>query len=133
MSSQFRDPLAEVRGLGSAKHGVKHWWMQRLTAIALLPLAIWILISLLRLLHADYPTARHFVAEPLHAVLIVAFIIAMFWHAQLGLQVVIEDYVHTRWLELSSILVVKFLCLLGALASTLAVVRIAGFTMALGT
>ncbi len=124
MSSQLRDPLAEARGLGSAKDGVNHWWMQRLTAIALLPLGIWILISLLCLLHANYATARHFVAEPLHAILIIAFIVAMFWHAQLGLQVVIEDYVHTRWLEVSSTLAVKFLCLLGALASTLAVVRI---------
>lgn len=125
MSSQLRDPLAQVRGLGSAKDGVAHWWMQRLTAIALVPLAVWIVVATLCVLPIDYASARDFVAQPLHALLIIAFIVALFWHAQLGLQVVIEDYVHTRWLEFSLTLAVKFLCLLGALASMLAIIRIA--------
>jgi succinate dehydrogenase / fumarate reductase, membrane anchor subunit len=125
MSVNLRDPLAQARGLGSAKEGVHHWWSQRLTAIALVPLTIWFVVSLLHLLHADYATARAYVADPLHAVFLLAFIWALFWHAQLGLQVVIEDYVHTRWLELTLQLMVKSLSVLGALACALAIVRIA--------
>ncbi len=123
----LRTPLADARGLGSARSGVHHWWVQRLTAIALIPLTIWFVWIGTGLLSADYETAREFVAAPLNGLLLAAFVISLFWHAQLGLQVVIEDYVHTRWLETGLQILVKFAAFLGVLASLLALIRI-GFT-----
>ena len=125
MSSQYRTPLKTAIGLGSAQHGVHHFIMQRVTAVALMLLTLWFLWIALSLLHTDYTGARALVGQPFNAVLMLAFVVAVFWHAQLGLQVVIEDYVHTRWLEVALQLAVEFLCVLGALASVLAVVRIA--------
>jgi succinate dehydrogenase / fumarate reductase membrane anchor subunit len=120
-----RNPLKVARGLGSAQAGVEHWWAQRLTAAALVLLGIWFVATVLVLLHADYDTARATVARPWNALLLVAFVLTMFWHAVLGLQVVIEDYVHTRWKEVVLLVAIKFLAVLGALAGVLAVLRIA--------
>jgi succinate dehydrogenase / fumarate reductase, membrane anchor subunit len=120
-----RDALKVARGLGSAQFGVSHWWAQRLTAAALALLGVWFVIVMLYLLHADYTTARAVVARPWNALLLIAFVLSMFWHAVLGLQVVIEDYVHTRWKEVVLLVAIKFLAVLGALASVLAVLRIA--------
>lgn len=124
-SADLRNPLRKARGLGSAQSGVGHWWTQRVTAVALVALGIWFVILVLGLQHADYASARVVVAHPWNALLLVAFIIAAFWHAVLGLQVVIEDYVHARWLEVALLLAIKFLAVLGGLASALAVLRIA--------
>ena len=124
-NSDYKTPLKRVRGLGSAKSGTHHFIVQRVTAVALIPLVLWIIWLALALLHADYAHARALVHAPINAVLLIAFLIVAFWHAQLGLQVVIEDYVHTRWLEVAWQLAIKFLCVLGALASVLAIVRIA--------
>ena len=123
-ANDLQTPLKRVRGLGSAKSGTHHFIVQRVTAVALIPLVLWLIWFALKLMHADYAHARALVHEPLNAVLSIAFVIALFWHAQLGVQVVIEDYVHTRWLEVSSQILVKLLCVLGALASVLAIVRI---------
>ena len=120
-----RDPLKIARRLGSAHSGVHHWWVQRVTAAALVVLGIWFVILVLSLLGADYVTARTTLAAPWNALLMIAFVLAMFWHAALGLQVVIEDYVHTRWKEVSAVVAVYFLAVIGALASVLAVLRIA--------
>ena len=125
MSNSMRTPLARARGLGSAQSGAGHWWQQRLTALALLVLGLWFVVLTLGLLHSGYGSAHATLAQPLNALLMVAFIAVMFWHAQLGLQVVIEDYVHTRWLALTLQVVIKFLAVLGALACALAVLRIA--------
>lgn len=119
-----RTPLKTARGLGSSQSGVSHWWMQRVTATALLLLGLWFVATVLNLLHADYASARAAVARPWNALLLIAFVLTMFWHAVLGLQVVIEDYVHTRWKEVVLIVTIKFLAVLGALASVLAVLRI---------
>ncbi|HEY9130213.1 MAG TPA: succinate dehydrogenase, hydrophobic membrane anchor protein [Dyella sp.] len=124
-AKDFRNPLKRARGLGSSQSGVGHWWTQRMTAAALVVLTIWLAVTVLGLLHADYATARAAIAKPWNAVLLVAFVITAFWHAVLGLQVVIEDYVHTRWKEVTSIAVIKFLAVLCALAGVLAVLRIA--------
>ncbi|KGI78125.1 succinate dehydrogenase, hydrophobic membrane anchor protein [Oleiagrimonas soli] len=123
--SDLRNPLQRARGLGSAKSGVGHWWMQRMTAVALVVLSIWFVLTLLSMLHADFATAHAMLAKPWNAVLMIAFTTSMFWHAQLGLQVVIEDYVHTRWLEVSLMVLVKLLAVLFALACALAVLRVA--------
>jgi succinate dehydrogenase / fumarate reductase membrane anchor subunit len=120
-----RNPLKVARGLGSSQSGVGHWWAQRMTAAALVLLSVWFVITVLCLLHADYATARAAVAKPWNALLLIVFVLSMFWHAVLGLQVVIEDYVHTRWKEVVLLVAIKFLAVLGALASVLAVLRIA--------
>ncbi|MGQ0800958.1 MAG: succinate dehydrogenase, hydrophobic membrane anchor protein [Pseudomarimonas sp.] len=121
----LQTPLGRVRGLGSAKEGVQHWWVQRLTAIALVPLTIYFLYMLLCMVGADQATARAIVAKPLNASLLAAFVLALFWHAQLGLQVVIEDYIHVRWQELSLQIFVRFATLLAALIALVAIGRIA--------
>ncbi|HET9034534.1 MAG TPA: succinate dehydrogenase, hydrophobic membrane anchor protein [Dokdonella sp.] len=121
----LRTPLKNALGLGSAKDGVHHFIIQRVTAIALLFLSIYLIALLVSLAGADYASARAAVAHPCNAVLLIAFLIAMFWHGQLGMQVVIEDYVHTPWLAVSCQLIVQFVCVLAALASVLAVLRLA--------
>ncbi len=120
-----RDPMKVARGLGSSESGVSHWWTQRITAAALVLLGIWFVVMVLSLLHADYATARATVAQPWNALLLIAFVLIMFWHAVLGLQVVIEDYMHTRWQAVVLLTAIKFLAVLGALAGVLAVLRIA--------
>jgi len=124
----MRDPLAQARGLGSAKDGVHHWWMQRLTAIALALLSPWFVWLLVSLFGADQEGVRATIANPRCALPLLAFVLALFWHAKLGLQVVIEDYVHTRWMEIALQVAVTFACALGALASVFAIMRIV-FTM----
>ena len=121
----LRSPLARARGLGSAKEGVNHWWAQRVTAIALVPLVLWFVISLLSAVGADHATVVNWIAHPINTVLMVVFLVAMFYHAYLGLQVVIEDYVHGEGTKLASLLVVKFLVILLGAACVLAVLRIA--------
>lgn len=125
MNHRYRSPLKDVRGLGSAKDGTHHFIVQRLTAIALIVLTCWFLYLVIGLIEVDYLTAADAVAKPWNAILLVAFLVAMFWHAQLGLQVVIEDYVHSHGLALTAQIAVRFICILGALASVFAVVRIA--------
>jgi len=125
MSRDLRNPLQRARGLGSAKEGVGHWWNQRLTAIALVFLVLWFVVLVLGLLGHDYQAVRASIARPWNAVLMVAFIVAAFWHAVLGLQVVIEDYVHTRWVEVTSMVVIKLLAVAGVISGVFAVLRIA--------
>jgi len=98
----LQTPLKRVLGLGSAKSGTHHFIVQRVTALALIPLSIWTIALALALVRADYAHARAIVHHPFAAVWLIAFVVAAFWHAQLGLQVVIGDYVHTRWLEILS-------------------------------
>ncbi|MCB1588908.1 MAG: succinate dehydrogenase, hydrophobic membrane anchor protein [Xanthomonadales bacterium] len=121
----LQTPLARVRGLGSAKSGTDHWVGQRLTAIVLLPLSLWFLYFATTLVGADYGAIRAAVAQPWSAALLATFVVVVLYHAQLGLQVVIEDYVHVRWAELSLLIAVKFIALLGSVAVLLAVARIA--------
>ena len=125
MNPRYRTPLKQVRGLGSAKEGTQHFFVQRMTALALIVLACWFLYFVVSLMQADYLTASDAVAKPWNATLLIAFLVAMFWHAQLGVQVVIEDYVHSHGLALTAQIAVRFICILGALASVFAVVLIA--------
>ncbi|NKC13532.1 MAG: succinate dehydrogenase, hydrophobic membrane anchor protein [Gammaproteobacteria bacterium] len=124
-------PLARVRGLGSAKEGTHHFWWQRLTALALVPLAVFCVIGLLTLTAAGqnaadtYNTARAWIAHPVVAVLVVVTIAMVFHHGQLGLQVVIEDYIHAEWIKLTALLTAKFAAVVFALIGILAVLRIA--------
>ena len=121
----LRTPLGRVRGLGSAKEGVTHWWAQRLTAIALVPLILWFVVCLLSIAHADYEAAVEWVSQPLNTVLLVVLLFSVFYHAQLGMQVVIEDYVHAEGAKLISLLLMKFILVLLGVSAVLAVLRIA--------
>ncbi|MGH8090317.1 MAG: succinate dehydrogenase, hydrophobic membrane anchor protein [Rudaea sp.] len=121
----LRTPLKNVRGLGSAQSGVRHWWLQRLTAVALVPLSLWFLWLCAGLVRADYATVRAAIAQPVHAVLLVALVVSLFWHGALGLQVVIEDYIHTRWQEFALQIAVRFGAFLVAVACLFAIARIA--------
>ncbi|MGY0556763.1 MULTISPECIES: succinate dehydrogenase, hydrophobic membrane anchor protein [unclassified Lysobacter] len=120
----LRNPLKRARGWGSAKSGTHHFIIQRITAVALIFLSIWAVVLLLSLIGGDYTSVRAAVADPVNAVLLASFLIASFWHAKLGMQVVIEDYVHTPWIAVTLQLTVIFICVLAALASVFAVIRI---------
>jgi succinate dehydrogenase / fumarate reductase membrane anchor subunit len=121
----LRTTLGRVRGLGSAKEGVNHWWAQRTTAAALVPLSLWFVTSVIALVGADYTTAVRWFKAPLNATLMVLLIAATFYHGALGLQVVLEDYVHHEGTKIASIMVVKALsALLGALAA-IAILKLA--------
>ena len=121
----MRTALARVRGLGSAKEGVSHWWAQRLTALALIPLTLWFAVSIIGLAAGDHAAVVAWVGHPAVAVLLIALIIAAFYHSQLGVQVVIEDYVHTEWLKLTGLLLLNFAAILLAMIGVFAVLRIA--------
>ena len=120
----LRTPLKVARGLGSSKTGVHHWWVQRVTAIALVPLSIWFLFLMRDVLYAGYPTVLAMIAQPVHAIFLIVFVVCLFWHGALGLQVIIEDYVHTRWLETTLQIALRFGALLGALAGVMAVLAV---------
>lgn len=124
-NSRLRNPLKTARGLGSAKDGTHHFVVQRITAIALVFLGLYVLGLVVFNAGADYATVRATVANPFNATVLVAFLVAMFWHAQLGLQVIVEDYVHAHGLAVASQLLIRFICALAAIASVLAVIRIA--------
>jgi succinate dehydrogenase / fumarate reductase membrane anchor subunit len=121
----FRTPVARARGLGSAKSGTGHFWYQRLTAIFLAVLSPWILGMLVAFVGSDLAHVQAALAKPINAVPFALFVVSLFWHAKLGLQVVIEDYVHHRPFEIFLQVLVAFACALGALASLHALVRIA--------
>ena len=121
----LRNPLAKARGLGSAKDGTAHWWAQRVSAIALVPLVLYVLYLLVSLAGADHATVRLTIAQPVNALLLILFIGTAFWHARLGLQVVIEDYIHVGWLEITLMIAVKFVYIVLGLAAIIAIGRIA--------
>jgi succinate dehydrogenase membrane anchor subunit len=119
-----RTPLARARGLGSAKDGVGHWWAQRLTAIALIPLVVWFAISLVMLSGADYTVVRAWIGSPLVMMLLILTIGVGLHHGQLGMQVVIEDYVGGDGWKLALIVIVKFIAVLFGLGAIVAILRI---------
>ena len=125
MTSRMRSPLGRALGLGSAKEGVEHWWLQRITAAALVPLSVWFIIAIIRLVGADIETVRDWVSAPMPAILLVLLLIATFWHASLGLQVVIEDYVHSPLTKLGLVIVVRLGCFAVAVAGIFAVLSMA--------
>jgi succinate dehydrogenase / fumarate reductase membrane anchor subunit len=102
---QYRSDLARVRGLGAAKDGTHHWWLQRITAVALVPLSIWIVFSLQNLSVSSLEDAQTWLASPMRALLLLAFLAASAWHAKLGIQVIIEDYVHAPFGKYSLLLI----------------------------
>jgi len=124
-STSLRSALGRARGLGSAKEGTHHWWAQRVTALALIPLTLWFVYSVLGLAAGDYSDFVYWCRNPLNATALVLFLAVAFHHAQLGMQVVIEDYVSSHGSRTALIIVVKFACY--ALA-TLSIISILSLT-----
>ena len=123
-SSDLRTPLARARGLGSARTGLHHWWAQRLTAVALVPLVVWFAVSLIMMSGADQAVVRAWIGSPFVMVLLTLTIVVGLHHGQLGLQVVIEDYIHGEGRKLALILLVRFVAVLSGLAAVVAILRI---------
>ena len=118
-------PLARARGLGSARSGLHHWWHQRVSAVAMVGLVSWIVVLLFSLVDADYQTALNMLAHPVNATVVVLFIAVGLWHASLGLQVVLEDYVANEGVRLIAILAVKMAASVIAVLSILSVLKVA--------
>lgn len=120
-----RSQLGRVRGAGSAKSGVHHWYAERVTAIALLPLTLWFVFDLVRLAGAPQEVVVGWASRPWNATLLLALIVATFHHMALGIQVVLEDYVHQKWFMTGALLATKAACWLMGVASALAVLKLA--------
>jgi succinate dehydrogenase / fumarate reductase membrane anchor subunit len=120
----MRSPLGRARGLGSARAGAAHWWAQRITALALVPLTLWFICAMVRMIGATRDDVVSWMAGPLPIVLMIALVIATFHHLQAGLQVVIEDYVENDALRIGSVLLVKGVSVLLALACIISVLRL---------
>ena len=121
----LRSPLGRVLGLGAAKDGTAHWWAQRVSAVALVPLTLWFVFSLLSLPALDYVTVKVWLAFPLSSFLAVLLIAVLTYHSYLGTTVVIEDYVHTAGMKVLSLLLLQFLYVLVGGASIFAILRVA--------
>jgi succinate dehydrogenase / fumarate reductase membrane anchor subunit len=124
-NTTLRSPLGRVRGLGSAKGGTHHWWMQRVTSMALLPLMLWFTLSVASLAGASYAETVAWIGRPWNAVLLLASIGLAFHHTAAGMQVILEDYANQEWVKMGGILAIRAICWLLALAAALAVLRIA--------
>ena len=120
----MRTPLAHARGLGSAKDGTEHFWRQRLTAVALVPLIIWFVVSIVAMSGADHAAMIAWLKQPVPAVAMLLFIAAGFVHLRLGMQVIIEDYVTSDGAKIALLMLNTFFCAAVGLASVLAVLKI---------
>jgi succinate dehydrogenase membrane anchor subunit len=120
----LRSPLGKVLGTGSAKEGVHHWWVQRLTSVALVPLTIWFVVSLFSLPSFEHVTVISWMAQTWTALLLILFILVATWHSQLGVRVIIEDYVHGGAKTLTLVLI-TFIHAFVAAAGVFAVLKVA--------
>lgn len=120
----MRAPLVRASGFGPAKDGVHHWWMQRVSAVALVPLVMWFLAAIIAKTGADYTAFVAWVRNPITAILMALLLIALFYHAALGLQVIVEDYVHSD-VKFAAVIAVRLVCLTLSAAGILATLHIA--------
>jgi succinate dehydrogenase / fumarate reductase membrane anchor subunit len=120
----FQTPIARVRGLGAAREGVGHWKLQRLTAIANVPLVLWFMFSAMALAGSDYEQVRAWLASPISASLMILLIVSAFHHARLGLQVVIEDYVHQDGAKLALLAALPLVVIALAVTGIVAVLMV---------
>jgi succinate dehydrogenase / fumarate reductase, membrane anchor subunit len=118
-------PLSRVLGLGSAKSGVEHWWVQRLTAVALVPLGLWFAVALLRFESLTYAAVVAWMQEPLTAVLLLLTVVTVVYHSYLGIQVVVEDYVHAKGVKVVVLVASVFTHIFLLTAAVFAVLKVA--------
>jgi succinate dehydrogenase / fumarate reductase membrane anchor subunit len=120
----LQSPLGRVLGRGAAKDGVHHWWLQRLTSVALVPLSIWLIVSLAVLPVRDYASVAQWLGHTFPALLMMLFVLTAAWHSQLGLRVIFEDYVHERGMRTAILMLSTFVHVVVAAAGVLAVLQI---------
>ncbi len=120
----MRTALGKVRGLGSAKNGTAHWWVHRLTSLALVPLTVRFIVSVAALAGADHATVAAWIANPFTAVLLALVVIVGFYHLKLSGQTILEDYVHHEGLKIASLIMLIFACSVVGLASIFAILKI---------
>lgn len=125
MGRNFQTPLGRARGLGAAGEGTHHWWRQRVTSLALIPLSLWLAVAVARWPGADYPQLVAWIGDPWNTVLLLSCILLTTLHASLGIEVIIEDYVHVDWVKILLVVVVKLILAFVALAASFATLRIA--------
>lgn len=123
--TSIKSPLARARGMGSAGHGTGHWIAQRVTAVAAIPLSLWLVYSIVVLRGASHGVFTDWLAQPLNAILMILFIISVFYHTALGLQVVIEDYVHRECVKLPSLIGMNLALFALAVVSVFSVLKVA--------
>lgn len=123
--ADLRSPVARARGLGSAKDGTHHWWLQRVTAVALIPLVVWFVVSILRFAPEGQAAVRGWIASPITMVMLILAVAVGLWHAVLGVQVVIEDYIHAKGWKIGLDMAVKFAAVALTVASVVAIFKIA--------
>ncbi len=121
----LRSPLGRVLGQGAARDGVRHWWLQRLTALALVPLTVWFAVSLLALPSLGHATLVAWMGQSSTALLLILLVLVAAWHSQLGLRVVVEDYVHGAGTRTLTLVLISFAHVLLAAAGVFAVLRVA--------
>ena len=120
----YQTPLARARGLGSSRTGSHHWWRQRVTAIALIPLSVWLGLALAHLPVIDYQDLVAWIRAPWNTILLLSFIILGFFHAMLGVQTVVEDYVQRDWLKILTLVGIKLVLAFLTVAAVFATLRI---------
>lgn len=123
--NKMRTPLKNAKGLGAAKEGVGHWWAQRVTAVALIPLVLWFSFSMACLWGASFEAATAWIQLPWNAVGMLLLVVTMLYHSQLGLQIVIEDYVHGEATKIGLLLFTKFINIALAVAAVFAILKVA--------
>jgi len=118
-------PLNKVLGLGTSKGGTEHWWAQRLTAIALLPLGLWFVVSLLLLNDFSYLAVVAWVREPVSSLLLILSVLCLVYHSHLGVQVVLEDYVHTNGTRIAALVLSLFAHVFLVVAAVFSILKVA--------
>ena len=120
----LRSPLGRVLGLGSARTGAEHWWAQRVSAVALVPLTVWFVASTLALRTLQYVAVIDFIGRPLNSFLLLLLVLSLAYHSYLGISVIIEDYVHAPATKIGSLLAARFAHIVAAAAAVFAILRI---------
>lgn len=123
--THFQTELKKAKGLGSAKDGTNHWWGMKLTSAALIPIGLWFVFSLISHLDSDLIQFYVWLKQPFQATMMILFLGVMFHHAANGMQIIFEDYIHHEFAKIAAVYVTKFICLVMAVMSILAVLKIA--------